>query len=35
MLNDDRGYVPKWGELPVEQYMMARYLTKYFAQGDG
>ncbi|OKP00019.1 hypothetical protein PENSUB_8217 [Penicillium subrubescens] len=28
MLNDDRGYVPKWGELPVEQYMMARFPYK-------
>ncbi|KAJ6022825.1 hypothetical protein N7499_008144 [Penicillium canescens] len=22
MSNDDRGYIPQWGELPVEQYMI-------------
>ncbi|KAJ5985571.1 hypothetical protein N7522_012767 [Penicillium canescens] len=25
MSNDDRGYIPQWGELPVEQYMIARF----------
>ena len=34
MSNDDRGCIPKWGELPVEQYLIARSLTgqSYCAQ---
>jgi hypothetical protein len=33
MSNGDRGYIPKWGELPVEQYMMARFLCiLYFTE---
>ncbi|KAL4759195.1 uncharacterized protein BDW70DRAFT_169594 [Aspergillus foveolatus] len=28
MSNEDRGYIPKWGELPVEQYLIARFPSK-------